>query len=216
MIYLSGHIHDALAQRADAGWILTPERRVVPDLRGSVWAADNGCFTHPERFDPDAYVAWLRPLLAHRRRCLFVTAPDVVGDAAATLQRSRPMFARVRQLGLPVALVGQDGLESMDVPWDEFDAYFVGGSDSWKFSGPSVRLAIEADERGKWVHCGRVNSYRRLKACARLGFDSADGTYLVFGPDKNLPRLDRWLANINADVPDSHQDAFRRIHGTAH
>jgi hypothetical protein len=40
---------------------------------------------------------------------------------------------------------------------------------------------------------GRVNSLRRLRLAARDGYDSVDGTFLAFGPDKNLPRLLAYL-----------------------
>jgi hypothetical protein len=46
---------------------------------------------------------------------------------------------------------------------------------------------------GKGTHMGRVNSNRRLQYAATIGCDSADGTYLAFGPDQNLPRLLWWL-----------------------
>ena len=40
---------------------------------------------------------------------------------------------------------------------------------------------------------GRVNSERRYRYAADIGCDSADGTYLTFGPDQNLPRLMAWI-----------------------
>ena len=55
----------------------------------------------------------------------------------------------------------------------------------------------EAKAHGKWVHMGRVNSLKRLQYAAAIGCDSADGTYLTFGPAKNLPRLLGWLAEVN-------------------
>lgn len=44
---------------------------------------------------------------------------------------------------------------------------------------------------------GRVNSLRRLRLAQAMGCDSADGTYLAYGPDRNLPRLLGWLREIN-------------------
>ncbi len=44
---------------------------------------------------------------------------------------------------------------------------------------------------------GRVNSYRRLAYAQSIGCHSADGTYLKYGPDLNLPRLLRWLDLLN-------------------
>ena len=55
----------------------------------------------------------------------------------------------------------------------------------------------EAKARLKWVHMGRVNSLRRLRYASAIGCDSADGTYLRFGPDVNLPTLQGWLRDVN-------------------
>jgi hypothetical protein len=141
---------------------------------------------HPDPCDPD------------RDMCMFAAAPDVLGDAGATLKRSQHMLEWIRYAGFRAALVAQDGLECLPVPFDDFDALFLGGSTSWKL-GPAARgLAAAARRRGKWVHMGRVNSLRRLRYAARIGCHSADGTYLAFGPDTNLPRLLGWLAEVNA------------------
>lgn len=44
---------------------------------------------------------------------------------------------------------------------------------------------------------GRVNSRSRLKIAEWFGCDSADGTYLAYGPDKNLPKLLKWLDELD-------------------
>ncbi|MGW3571669.1 hypothetical protein ACWDSL_48685 [Streptomyces sp. NPDC000941] len=44
---------------------------------------------------------------------------------------------------------------------------------------------------------GRVNSARRLTYAAAIGCASADGTYVAFGPDKNLPTALRWVREVN-------------------
>ncbi|GAA5200766.1 hypothetical protein GCM10023322_79340 [Rugosimonospora acidiphila] len=46
----------------------------------------------------------------------------------------------------------------------------------------------------------RVNSLRRLRPAA-VGCDSVYGTYLAYGPTRNLPHLLRWLAEVNANPP---------------
>ncbi len=196
MLYLSGAVkQDAIA--AGLGLMLTPEIGNRPDLSSTPWAGDNGCFAHPERFDLDRYLAWLtaRPAAT----CLFAVAPDVVGDAAATLERSAPVLPIIRSLGYRAALVAQDGLEALAIPWDTFDVLFIGGSTAWKLSPAAVELTREAKRRGKWVHVGRVNSYRRLRLFAEAGADSADGTFLAFGPDKNLPKVLRWLQRLETE-----------------
>ena len=72
------------------------------------------------------------------------------------------------------------------------DCLFIGGSTDWKIT-VGLDVADAARSGGAWTHMGRVNTAERYRlACARL-IDSADGTFLGFGPDANLPRLTRWL-----------------------
>ena len=110
-------------------------------------------------------------------------APDVVGDASQTLRNFSEW--RSELVGFPVALVGQDGLETP--PWDEFDALFIGGTTEWKMGAQAARLVREGKERGKWVHMGRVNSYERGRYARWLGCDSIDGTQFSWFRDTKLP-----------------------------
>jgi len=173
------------------GCIVTPKQgNLIPD--GATWCADNGCFGKGYPGD-DVWWKWLvaRP---DRERCAFAVAPDVVADAAATLERSEPWLARIRDLGIPAALVAQDGLEREIVPWDTFDVLFVGGSTEWKLGGAARDLVAEAKRRGKAVHMGRVNSRKRFRYADAIGCDSVDGTHIAFGPDENLPVVLSWCA----------------------
>lgn len=166
---------------------------------GVTWCADNGCFGKGYPGDVK-WLAWLEKNSYAAADCLFATAPDVVGDAAATLERSAPFLQQIRALGYPAALVAQDGLEDLEVPWEEFDVLFIGGSTEWKL-GPAARdLIRQAKARSKWVHMGRVNSERRYRYANDLGCDSVDGTYLTFGPDINLPKLLNWSRVENQDT----------------
>ncbi len=176
---------------ATAGWMLQPAMGNHP-LGGRPWAADNGCFA-AKTFDASTWLAWLDVRRTYQETCLFAVVPDVVADATATLERFGVYAEAVRALGYRVALVAQDGLESLAVPWSEFDCLFIGGSTAWKLSEPAYRLMAETKIHGKWTHVGRVNSERRIRAMAMAGADSVDGTYLAFGPDVNGPRLVRWL-----------------------
>lgn len=175
--------------------ICTPREGRSPAGAAS-WVADNGCFG--KGYPGDAgYLAWLDKLSEHADRCLFATAPDVVGDAAATLERSAPFYAEIRARGYRAALVAQDGLTVETTPWDEIDALFIGGSTDWKLGEEAAELVAAAKARGIWVHMGRVNSRRRMVYADSIGCDSTDGTFLCFGPDKNLPKLLGWLAEVN-------------------
>lgn len=187
MLYLSGVV------RPDLPAMVTPRMRQSPPA-DQPWAADNGRFASPADYADDLYLAWLDSLAEHRDRCLFATAPDVVGDAAATLELSLPMLGPIRAARYPVALVAQDGLEPSDVPWGAIDALFIGGTTGWKLSESAYRLVAESKARGRWTHMGRVNSERRFRAALAAGCDSADGTFLRYGPDANRGRLDVWLA----------------------
>jgi hypothetical protein len=202
--YLSGaenpSLREAVRLGARVGIMAQPGNKVHQWADSyPAYAVDNACFAQGDTFDLGRYLCWL-VTLPQRDHCLFATAPDVVGDAAATLRRAAPVLPVLRRLGFRAAFVAQDGLEALPVPWDDFDALFVGGTTAWKLSEPAYALVREAKARGKWAHQGRCNSERRLRAAAVGGYDSADGTFLKFGPDKNLPRLLGWLARLEGQA----------------
>lgn len=201
MIYLSGIVHPEIGRlrRADLGVLITPHMGNRPEWLPFVdWAADNGMFSQPETFTIERYLGWLGTMERWRPRCLFATAPDVVGDAVATWELAEPTFELIRTAGYPVALVAQDGLEAMmqSLDWNRFDALFIGGSTKWKLSKWARMAAAEARKRGKHVHMGRVNSYRRLRLAKDWLCKSADGTFLRMAPDQNFPRMTRWLDRL--------------------
>jgi hypothetical protein len=176
------------------GQLFTPRMLTGLDItEGSRirWAADNDGF---QGFDQDRYLHLLDAITYRggcRGGCLFVAAPDVVGDATATMalfERWHPILQRVwatvdeddvepgQPIHQPIALVAQDGLERLPVPWEEFQALFVGGSTQWKLGPHAADLIRHAKERGKWVHVGRVNTLRRIRWFMALEVDSIDGS----------------------------------------
>jgi hypothetical protein len=177
------------------GFIDTPAQGNIRPAE-VIWCADNGCYTSGFPGE-EKWLAWLARHAHAASTCLFATAPDVVGNAVATLQRSLPLLPRIRQLGYRAAMVAQDGLEALPapwvIPWDEFDVLFIGGSTSWKMGQHARDLVAQAKARGKWVHMGRVNSGKRFQYAEAIGCDSVDGTYLTYGPQKNLPKLMSWV-----------------------
>lgn len=165
---------------------------LVPD--DAIVAADNGCFTQPQKYSDFRYMEHLCRM--PHNRTLFATAPDVLGDHMATVERSIPVLRMIREVGLRSAFVAQDGWQEYSTPWDDMDCIFIGGSTEFKFRGG--RQAVAAAKRHKkWAHMGRVNSMERLRAASGIGCDSADGTFLRFGPDVNWPKLRRWLDNLD-------------------
>lgn len=157
-----------------------------------VWAADNDAF---KAWDETRFVRMLNRIDGHPG-CLFVAAPDVVCDARATLDRFWDWRYEIAGRGLPIALVGQNGAEDLDLPWDAFDAWFIGGDDAWKLSRAAEDLTREAKRRGKWCHLGRANSRKRMRHAIAIGCDSMDGTGFSMFPDKYLARGLRWRQQI--------------------
>lgn len=185
----------AAMSRRELGCIITPKQR-LPVPTGAIWCADNGCFGKGYPGDA-AWWAWLHQLPWPVTDCAFAVAPDVVGDAAATIARSRPWLQRIRRLGMPAAFVAQDGLDELPVPWSEFDVLFIGGSDAFKLGAAARELTAEAVSQGIPVHMGRVNSRKRLAYAHLIGCQTADGTYIRFGPDVNLPKAQGWARAVN-------------------
>lgn len=184
---------EALAS-PDLGRLLTPRHvngvdRLVAS--GIPWAADNDAF---QGFKVEPYFAMLSRI-ANKPNCLFVCAPDVVGDVETSLLYFDYWEAALRQLGLPPALVAQDGLTPALVPWDRLDALFIGGSTEWKLGPEARRLVDAAKDRGKWVHMGRVNSVRRLRYARSIEVDSVDGSGWSRFSDAMLPGALRELAS---------------------
>lgn len=146
------------------------------------WAADNDCF---QGLDRDAYVRMIDrlaelerdPSTGHPVGCKFVTVPDVVADAYATLSLFEAWHRDLLDRDLPLGYVLQDGADNAGVPWSSIEAVFVGGSDEFKLGPLAAELAREAKARGKWVHWGRVNSRKRIRHAAATGAaDSLDGS----------------------------------------
>ncbi len=197
MLYLTGAdnapVRDA-AKSYPIGVLCRPGNAVHRNVgEYQAWGADNGCFSPSGKvFDADRWWAWLSDL-DPTGGCLFAVAPDVVGDAVATLERSFPWLARIRELGFPAAFVAQDGIENTVIPWSSFDVLFIGGSTEFKLGRVAKRLTRRAHNRGKLVHMGRVNSKIRFDIADSWGCDSVDGTFLAFGPTVNLPRLLSWF-----------------------
>jgi hypothetical protein len=234
-IYLTGvsTAEARAAGRENLGILVQPGNSTHLDVAAGSFArfgADNGFYGLGSKADPTpeqdaaAVEKWLRWLVESiaplGNACLFATVPDVlrwieldgkripVGDAEGTLARYPRLASIVRKLGLPAALVAQDGLEldgdflvagSERLSWDDVDVIFVGGSDAYKLGPDARRVCEEARARGKWVHVGRVNSWKRI-ALVRDYADSVDGTFLGFGPRANWPRLEGWLDRLDLEA----------------
>lgn len=198
MLLLPGNARNLIPLDLDPqhyGWLLTPRRTLTrTGLHGLRYAVDNECYSLGDRFRPDRFRRALdRIALMHGTAgCLFVVAPDIVGNATATLRRFEKWSPLLRADGWPVALAAQDGLERLAVPWSELDALFVGGSTHWKMGPHAAALLAEAKERGKWTHIGRINSTAKA-AKLRVHPHSIDGTAWAKHPPEYVAGWSRWL-----------------------
>lgn len=141
------------------------------------YALDNGCFTgklHPSY--------WRMLDEAEECRPIFVALPDVVGNARRTLDLFEHFHHRTQDM--PRALVLQDGIDQVPIPWAELDAVFVGGTDQFKISKECHDAVRTAKLLDKWIHVGRVNSWQRALGFADVA-DSIDGS--------GIAKFDRWM-----------------------
>lgn len=208
MIYLTSASTEGVRaemRRGELGAMMSPDQGYHPrHFKTMTWAADNGCFSDSDR-DLDRHLFWLARFTPEARdRCLFAVAMDVVADPIATTERFGACVDPFRTLGYKVAYVAQNGLEDVPhlIPWDDLDCFFLGGLPNddgreWKISPPARALAVEAKERGKWVHMGRVNSRRRFLIASAF-CDSADGTYVGVAPNVNMPKARAWVRESEA------------------
>lgn len=180
-----------LAALQSAGWrlVLTPENH---NPMGFEYCLDNGafsCWTLGRPFDD----AGFRSLVERRGAGAdFIVVPDVVADAARTLELFPEWFDELATTGSRLLLALQDGMTSAIVR-ELLGKYpsaglFLGGSTEWKLATMPEwgELAAELD---RYLHIARVNSARRIMAAQAAGADSFDGSsvtrYAV-----TLPMLD--------------------------
>jgi len=247
--YLSGHssgkVREAAKENPGLGLVITPSNVSYVNHGGdySHIMIDNGAFsefTGNAPFSEEKFFALLDKVAAAglQDKVQFVVVPDKVGDWKGTNERWEEFNERVRAYGMPLAYVGQDGIEQHvdQIPWDDFDVFFIGGSTPWKlgydpkgayedFNRPTDAelmkagylkaqgdLIKEAQRRGKRVHMGRVNSWKRMEV-ANYGVqvDSTDGNFIGAAPDNNLPIVMSWLEGTGGDA---FRDRIQQIQDT--
>jgi hypothetical protein len=174
------------------GQLLTPLTRF--QRWAETFAIDNGAFT---RFDATGFKNLLLRESHASDRCLFVCCPDVVGNARRTLEIFQRKYKFV-PCQWKVALVAQDGMEDLDVPWHDLECLFIGGKDPWKDSNAAQDLVKSAVILGKHVHIGRVNTQERYELFANLGAHTCDGSGVARYPDVKLPPMQEAYDRFNA------------------
>lgn len=170
LIDTSAHkVKDKLEKHPDlfAGQLITPLTKYKN--HGGTFAIDNGSYT---KFYKGRFVRLLERNKPNKDKCLFVAVPDIVGNARRTLEiwRNQDFIDSC----WPRALVAQDGLEDLEIPWSELSAIFIGGQDPWKDSKAALDIVKTAKILGKHTHVGRVNNFKRFKLYQHC--DTCDGS----------------------------------------
>lgn len=181
-----------------AGQLITPLTRY--SRWADVWALDNGCFG---RFDKIEFLRLMERESAARESCLFVCCPDVVGNARRTMESFDQWW---EMLGLwPIALVAQDGVEDLEIPWRLLKAIFIGGTDRFKNSVAAIDIVKTATLLEVHSHVGRVNTAKRFIRYHEAGADTCDGS--------GVSRYDHMLDAIARELADDRQSLFDREGG---
>ncbi len=225
VLYLANASTAAIRQAMSAGSIgqlATPAEGRTPG-DSCYWAADNGCFGKGYPGD-QGYLRWLEELSAWAGRALFATAPDVPGDAAGTLQRSLPFFEAIRGCGYPVALVAQNGLERLEVPWEQIDGLFLGGVQQCGSCGWVRPVGAQVPKLLNVECCprcpgGTLSEWKTSRAAAILTLEAKRrGLWVHMGRVNSQERLREaaWMGVDSVDGtyltfgPDKHLPAVRR------
>lgn len=153
------------------------------------YAMDNGAWTAFKQgtaFDGEAFARMVDRL---QLAADWVVLPDIVAGGMESLELSLSWMPRLEGIACPVLLAVQDGMAPGDVRelLGPNVGIFIGGSTKWKVSTIPLWGAL-AKEVGCHIHCGRVNSARRIQLCRQHGIHSCDGTSATIY-SVNAPRL---------------------------
>jgi hypothetical protein len=161
----------------DHGWRLLVSAAGALRSEGFPYALDNGAWSAYSKgtpFDERAFDLALRKLGSSAD---WTVAPDIVAGGLASLDLSLKWLPRVLSESPRALIAVQNGMIDADVrPFlGERVGIFVGGDTEWKLRTLPLWGGV-ARSVGCWLHVGRVNSAKRIHACAIAGAHSFDGT----------------------------------------
>lgn len=165
-----------LRKLRENSWRIMVSARGALRTEGFPYALDNGAWTafqKKQQFDEGAF--W-KAVDALGHGSDFIVVPDIVGGGMASLDFSLSYLPKLRGIA-PLLLAVQDGMTPSDVASivNQHVGIFVGGSTEWK-EQTMMTWGTIARERRAWLHCGRVNSERRIALCVAAGVNSIDGS----------------------------------------
>ena len=130
----------------------------------------------------------------------WITAPDKVANADMTLDLFDRWYPHIQHL--PLALVGQDGMEDKELPWSCISiASSLADQHGGNCHTPPVNdCQSKPSTEGNCLHMGRVNSNMRLRYAYDLNCDTVDGTgYSRFSKRLLKPAL-TYLHNLHQQL----------------
>lgn len=174
-----------LARMKEMGWSLLVSAAGVVSTQGAPsWALDNGAwsaFLQNTAFDEDAFS---RALDKVGEGADWIVLPDIVAGGKASLDLTLKWLDRLQGFPERLLIAVQDGIEPNDVRHllNPMVGLFLGGSTEYKLATMDAWGQL-ARRRNCYFHVGRVNSLRRIRACAQAGAHSFDGTSIIAFPD---------------------------------
>lgn len=174
-----------LAKMREMDWsILVSAAGVLRTEGFSTWALDNGAwsaFQQQKAFDEEAFS---RAIDKVGEGAQWVVLPDIVAGGMASLDLSLKWLDRLNGFPERLLIAVQDGMTPDDVRayLGPMVGLFLGGSTEWKLATMNAWGRL-ARRRNCYYHVGRVNSLKRIHACAQAGADSFDGTSVIAFPD---------------------------------
>jgi len=173
-----------LAYLRKTGWgiMVSPKGPNQDRPAGMRYALDNGAWWAHATGRPFDASAFMRALDKLWFEADFIVLPDIVAGGLRSLDFSLEWYDRLKMDG-QLLLAVQDGMEIKDVaPYVGELGLFIGGSTEWKEKTLFQWGELATQKGNAYIHCGRVNSQRRLNLCKQAGIDSFDGS----GPAKFL------------------------------
>ena len=166
--------------------------------QGCLFGADNDCFNS---FDKVKYERMIE-ILPRTDKLKYVTIPDSVGNFEETIRLFDEWQPLLKNEKLPLGFVLQDGMPINEIPFDKFSSLFIGGSTEYKLSEETANIVRIAKEKDKWIHMGRVNSYKRIRYANSIGCDSVDGTKYSMFANTYIPGALELLSELSNFVAD--------------
>lgn len=177
-----------LSELARNGWGRCFSLTVEPakPQTGEPWLCDNGVYAaYAQRVEWDGglYQERLERAEAECHQASVLVLPDVVGDAAASRQRSLQWLYRM-PAGWPLYYVLQDGVMERDLRGidEHLTGLFLGGTD--RFKAEADRWCMVAHERGLQFHYGRAGTLNKIRHAQRIGADSLDSAFPLWTQER--------------------------------